>query len=53
MKMFVNELTSKELETISPVFSTTMYYGDNLTYALTNLQSAIDRAREEMSQSER
>jgi hypothetical protein len=48
-----NDLTSKGIETISPVSKKIRSDGDNLKYSLTNLQKAIDRAREEMSQSGR
>lgn len=52
-KYLSNDLTSKGIETISPVSKTIIKDGDNLKYALTNLQRAIDKAREEMSQSGR
>jgi len=48
-----NDLTSKGIETIAPVSRKIGSDGDNLKYSLTNLQRAIDRAREEMSQSGR
>ncbi len=48
-----NDLTSKGIETISPVAKKIASDGDNLKYALSRLQSAIDKAREEMSQSGR
>jgi hypothetical protein len=48
-----NDLTSKGIETIAPVARKIVSDGYNLKYALTNLQKAIDEAREEMSQSGR
>jgi hypothetical protein len=48
-----NDLTSKGIESISPVSRKIRSDGDNLKYSLQRLQRAIDRAREEMSQSGR
>lgn len=48
-----NDLTSKGIESIAPVSGKIGSDGNNLKYSLTNLQRAIDRAREEMSQSGR
>ncbi len=48
-----NDLTSKGVEAISPISKRIVSDGDNLKYSLTNLQKAIDKAREEMSQSGR
>jgi ribonuclease HI len=48
-----NDLTSKGVEALAPVSKRIVVDGDNLKYSLTNLQRAIDRAREEMSQSGR
>lgn len=45
-----NDLTSRGIETISPVSRKIVNDGDNLKYSLINLQRAIDKAREEMSQ---
>ena len=48
-----NDLTTKGIETITPVSNRIVNNGYNLKYALSNLQQAIDKAREEMDQSGR
>lgn len=48
-----NDLTTKGVEAIAPISKRIVSEGDNLKYSLTNLQKAIDKAREEMSQSGR
>ncbi len=48
-----NDLTSKGIESIAPISKRVVYDGDNLKYAIRNVQMAIDRAREEMAQSGR
>lgn len=45
-----NDLTSKGIEAIAPTCRKVVIDGDNLKYAIKNIQTAIDRAREEMSQ---
>ncbi|MFP4543958.1 MAG: DUF2959 family protein [Candidatus Kapaibacterium sp.] len=48
-----NDLTSKGIDTISPVSKKIVADGNNLKYNLESLQNAINRAREEMHQSGR
>ncbi len=48
-----NDLTSKGIESIAPVSKKIVSDGDNLKYSLSKLQAAIDKAREEMTQSGR
>ncbi len=48
-----NDLTSKGIEMIVPVSKKVVSDGENLKYSLIVLQRAIDKAREEMSQSGR
>lgn len=48
-----NDLTSNGIDAISPVSNKIISDGSNLKLSLTNLQGAIDRARNEMSQSGR
>ncbi len=48
-----NDLTTKGIKAILPVSKKIVSDGDNLKNSLTNLQKAIDRAREEMAQSGR
>jgi hypothetical protein len=48
-----NDLTSKGIEKISSVSNRIVTDGENLKFSLTNLQKAIDRARNEMTQSGR
>lgn len=48
-----NDLTSKGIEKISSVSNRIVTDGENLKFSLTNLQRAIDRARNEMTQSGR
>jgi hypothetical protein len=47
----LNDLTSKGIEAIVPISKKVVDDGDNLKYAIKNVQTAIDRARAEMSQS--
>jgi hypothetical protein len=46
-----NDLTSKGIQAIAPISRKVVNDGDNLKYALKNVQTAIDRARVEMAQS--
>jgi len=48
-----NDLTSKGIESIVPISKRVVYDGENLKYAIKNVQMAIDRARAEMAQSGR
>jgi hypothetical protein len=48
-----NDLTSKGIEAIAPLARRVAGEGDNLKYAIKNLEMAIERARAEMSQSGR
>jgi hypothetical protein len=48
-----NDLTSKGIEAIAPIAGRVVHDGDNLKYAIKNVQAAIERARAEMSQSGR
>jgi hypothetical protein len=45
-----NDLTSKGIEAIAPIARKTVMDGNNLNYAIKNIQTAIERARAEMSQ---
>jgi len=45
-----NDLTSKGIEAIAPIARKTVMDGENLNYAIKNIQTAIERARAEMSQ---
>ena len=45
-----NDLTTKGINAIEPVSRKVVYDGDNLKYAIKNVQTAIDRARTEMAQ---
>jgi outer membrane murein-binding lipoprotein Lpp len=45
-----NDLTPKGIEAIVPISSKVVNDGDNLKYAIKNVQTAIERARGEMSQ---
>jgi hypothetical protein len=46
-----NDLTSKGIEAIAPISQKAVNDGDNLKYAIKNVQTAIDNARTEMAQS--
>jgi uncharacterized protein YjbJ (UPF0337 family) len=46
-----NDLTSNGIEAIRPISSKLVDDGDNFKYAIKNIQTAIERARAEMSQS--
>jgi len=48
-----NDLTSKGVEAIAPISKRVASDGDNLKYAIQNLEMAIERARAEMAQSGR
>jgi len=48
-----NDLTTKGIEAISPISWKVVNDGENLKYAIQNVQIAIDRARTEMSQNSR
>jgi len=48
-----NDLTTNGIEAISQISREVVNDGDNLKYKIRNVQSAIDRARSEMSQSGR
>lgn len=45
-----NDLTSKGIQSIAPIAAKTVSDGKNLTYAMKNIQTAIEEARAEMSQ---
>ncbi|HAW07581.1 MAG TPA: hypothetical protein DCW42_00155 [Bacteroidetes bacterium] len=45
-----NDLTPKGIEAIAPTSQKVIYDGDNLKYSIKNVQTAVDRARAEMSQ---
>jgi len=45
-----NDLTSKGIASIAPIAGKTVSDGENLKYAIKNIQTAIERARAEMSQ---
>jgi hypothetical protein len=45
-----NDLTTKGIEAISPIARKTAVDGENLNYAIKNIQTALERARAEMSQ---
>jgi len=45
-----NDLTPKGIESIAPTSQKVIYDGDNLKYSIKYVQTAIDRARVEMSQ---
>lgn len=45
-----NDLTSKGIEAIVPISRKVVNDGENLKYAIKNVQTAIDRARTEMTQ---
>ncbi|MEN6295716.1 MAG: DUF2959 family protein [Chloroherpetonaceae bacterium] len=44
------DLTPKGIEAIAPTSQKVIYDGDNLKYSIKNVQTAVDRARAEMSQ---
>ena len=46
-----NDLTSKGIDAIAPVSRKVVSDGDNLKYAIKNIQNAIETARSEMAQS--